>query len=194
MLLVFGLFVLALGGCGASKYNSLVAQETLVEAEWAEVQNHYQRRSELIPQLVATVKGAADFEKSTITEVTEARASVGQVKIDGLPKDQAQLDSFMKAQTQLGSSLSKLLLVAERYPNLTATQGFRDLQVQIEGTENRIAVARGRYIDAVRDYNTMVVVFPSNLIAGFLGKEKMPQLSVPEGSEAVPTIDFGTGE
>ncbi len=194
ILIVFAVLAVALGGCGVSKYNALVAQEPAVEAAWTEIQSQYQRRSEMVPQLVATVKGAADFEKSTITEVTEARASVGQMKIEGLPKDQAQLDAFVAAQSKLGSSLSRLLVVAEQYPQLTATQGFRDLQVQIEGTENRIAVARGRYIEAVQKYNTLIVVFPSNIIAGLIGKEKLPQLTTPTGVAEIPVIDFGGNE
>jgi len=197
LVLVLGVLlflIVALGGCAASKYNSIVAQEPTVEAAWTEIQNQYQRRSELVPQLVATVKGAADFEKSTITEVTEARASVGQMKMGAAPTDQAELDAYIAAQSKLSGSLSRLLLVAENYPTLTATAGFRDLQAQIEGTENRIAVARGRYIEAVKQFNTLIVVFPNNIIAGMLGKEKKPQLSTPVGSEAVPTIDFGGDE
>ena len=193
-LIVLVVLGVGLGGCGVSKYNALVAQEVTVEKAWTEIQNQYQRRSEMIPQLVATVSGAADFEKSTITEVTEARASVGQMKIEGLPQDQAQLDAFVEAQSKLGGSLSRLLLVAENYPQLTATKGFRDLQVQIEGTENRIGVARGRYIEQVGSYNTMLVVFPSNLIAGMIGKEKLPQLTTPADVAEVPVIDFGGGE
>lgn len=191
VLVIFLVLGLALGGCAVSKYNTVVAQEPAVEAAWTEVQNQYQRRSEMIPQLVSTVKGAADFEKSTITEVTEARASVGQMKFDGVPKDQAELDAFVAAQSKLGSSLSRLLVVAENYPQLTATSGFRDLQVQIEGTENRIGVARGRYITAVKDFNTLIVVFPTNIIAGMVGLEKKPQLSTPADVAEVPTIDFG---
>ncbi len=194
LVLVLGIFLLlglALGGCAVSKYNGIVAQEPAVEASWTELQSQYQRRSELVPQLVATVKGAADFEKSTITEVTAARASVGKMQFTGSPENQADLDAYVAAQSKLSGSLSKLLLVAENYPNLTATAGFRDLQVQIEGTENRIAVARGRYIESVKKFNTMIVVFPSNIIAGMLGKEKKPQLTTPAGSNEVPAIDFG---
>ena len=197
LLLVLGVLLLlglALGGCAVSKYNGIVSQEQTVEAEWTEVQNQYQRRSELVPQLVATVKGAADFEKSTITEVTEARASVGQVNMGAAPTDQAELDAYIAAQSKLSGSLSRLMLVAENYPTLTATAGFRDLQSQIEGNENRIAVARGRYIKQVKVFNTMLVVFPSNIIAGMLGKEKKPQLTTPAGSNEVPTIDFGGNE
>ena len=194
VLVIFLVLGVAVGGCAVSKYNTVVAQEPAVEAAWTEVQNQYQRRSEMIPQLVSTVKGAADFEKSTITEVTEARASVGQMKFDGLPKDQAELDAFVSAQSKLGSSLSRLLVVAENYPQLTATSGFRDLQTQIEGTENRIGVARGRYIKAVKDFNTMVVVFPTNIIAGMVGLEKKPQLSTPADVAEVPAIDFGSSE
>ena len=188
ILLLLGL---ALGGCAVSKYNGLVAQEPAVEASWTELQSQYQRRSELVPQLVSTVKGAADFEKSTITEVTAARASVGQMQFNGSPENQAELDAYVQAQSKLSGSLSRLLLVAENYPTLTATAGFRDLQIQIEGTENRIAVARGRYIESVQKFNTLIVVFPSNIIAGMLGKEKKPQLTTPAGSNEVPTIDFG---
>src|SRR5688572_24560344 len=141
LVVLLGAIVL-IGGC--TSYNRMVGLSQNVDSKWAQVQNVYQRRADLIPNLVSTVSGAANFEKSTITEVTEARASVGQVKLDAgsAPTDAAKLAEFDRAQTQLGSALSRLLVVAERYPDLKATANFRDLQAQLEGTENRISVER----------------------------------------------------
>src|ERR1041384_8416378 len=150
-----------IGGCGS--YNHLVGLSQGVDAQWAQVQNVYQRRADLIPNLVSTVSGAANFEKSTLTEITAARASVGQVKIDAskAPTDAAALEQFDKAQQGLSGALSRLLVVAERYPDLKATTNFRDLQAQLEGTENRIAVARRDFNQAVQGYNTAVKSFPA---------------------------------
>src|SRR5262245_41140564 len=146
--------ILVIGGCGS--YNSLVGRSQNVDEKWAQVQNQYQRRYDLIPNLVNTVSGAANFEKSTLTEITQARASVGQVNLDPnkAPTDAAQLEKFDKAQGQLSSALSRLLVVVERYPELKANANFRDLQVQLEGTENRISVERMRFNEAVKGYNT----------------------------------------
>src|SRR5204863_9339966 len=143
-------------------YNGLVSQSQEVDKQWAQLQNVYQRRADLIPNLVATVSGAANFEKSTLTEITEARASVGQVKLDPnkAPDDPARLAEFQKAQDHLSSALSRLLVVAERYPDLKATTNFRDLQAQLEGTENRITVERQKFNEAVQRYNTSVKSFP----------------------------------
>src|SRR6186713_2933601 len=154
-----GLIILVAVLIGGGSYNRIVSLSQSVDKQWAQVQNVYQRRADLIPNLVATVSGAADFEKSTITQVTEARASVGRVQIDAskAPTDAAQLEEFQKAQGQLSSALSRLLVVAERYPDLKATAAFRDLQAQLEGTENRITVARGRYIGSVAEYNKLVL-------------------------------------
>ena len=186
------LAVLAFGGCGVSVYNGIVAQDERVGAAWSEIQSQYQRRFELVPQLVATVQGAADFEKSTLTELTEARASVGRVQLPReLPDDPAKLEAFFKAQEQLSGALARLLAVAESYPTLTATKGFQDLQVQIEGTENRIAVARRDYIEAVRAYNVAIRRFPGSLVASVFGKEPRAQLETPAGSTEVPKIEFG---
>ena len=185
VLVLVGLFL-------ASAYNGLVSSQESVEGAWAEVQNQYKRRYDLIPQLVETVKGAADFEQETLTEVTEARARVGQVALpENLPTDQAQLDAYIRAQQGLGATLGRLFAVAENYPQLKATQGFLSLQDQLEGTENRIAVARRDYVQTVREFNTRVRTFPRNLIAGIFGFEELPQFSVDESMSEAPTIDFG---
>ena len=191
-LIVLLVVVLALGGLGVSTYNGLVASDEDVDGSWSEVQNQYKRRYDLIPQLVETVKGAADFEKSTIIAVTEARASVGKLELPPTgPVDQAQLDQYMAAQAKLGESLGRLMLVAENYPELKATQAFLSLQDQLEGTENRIAVARNDYIESVQTFNTKVRGFPANLLAGAFGFETKPQMEFDEPVEERPTIDFG---
>ena len=185
------LFVLLIGGCGVGKYNGIVSQEEQVESSWVEIKNQYKRRSDLIPQIIKIVKGVAEFEQETIIAVTEARASVGQIKLpEGLPDDPARMQEFIKAQEALGQSLGRLLLVSENYPTLRANQNFLAAQDQIEGTENRITVARRDYIDAVRDFNTQVRRFPGNLIANTFGFEKKPQLEFEEGIEEVPEFDF----
>src|SRR2546426_11866674 len=162
VLLVVLLFVavfaaLAVGG----SYNRLVRLQQAVDQSWAQVQNVYQRRADLIPNLVSTVSGAANFEKSTLTEVTNARASVGRVNLPAAPTDSARLAEYEQAQGQLSSALTRLLVVAEKYPELKATQNFRDLQAQLEGTENRISVERGRFNDSVGTYNTSIKSFPN---------------------------------
>ena len=178
---------LSLSGCGP--YNRLVElQETTSEA-WSQVENVYQRRADLIPNLVATVQGAADFERETLTEVVEARAKVGQMNIEGAP-DAEQLAAFQQAQDGLSSALSRLLVVVERYPELGATQAFRDLQVQLEGTENRIAVERRRYNEVVRNYNTYRRQFPSNLYAKAFDFGEKPFFESAPGSDQAPTVEF----
>jgi LemA protein len=177
------------------KYNALVALEEKTEAAWSEIDNQYKRRFDLVPQLVSTVKGAADFEKSTLDEVTEARASVGRVQLPpGLPTDPAALNAYMQAQQGLGAALGRLFAVSEAYPQLRATQNFLSLQDQLEGTENRIATARRDYIEAVRVYNTTVRRFPTNFIAGMFGFEKLPQLQIEEGERATPDVNFDFGK
>jgi len=174
------------------KYNALVGLQEQVEAKWSEVDNQYKRRFDLVPQLVSTVKGAADFERSTLEAVTEARASVGRMQLPpGLPSDPAKLQAYMQAQQGLGAALGRLFAVAEQYPQLKATQNFLALQDQLEGTENRIAVARRDYIDAVRQYNTTIRRFPGNLVAGFFGFEKVAQLEIAEGERETPSVEFG---
>ncbi len=180
--------VLAMG----SSYNRLVRLGQAVDAQWAQVQNVYQRRGDLIPNLVATVSGAASFEKSTLTEITAARASVGQVKVDPntAPTDPAKLAEFDRAQGVLSSALSRLLVVVERYPELKANGNFVALQTQLEGTENRISVERGRFNDAVRTYNTAIKSFPAALYAGIFGFNARPYFTATPGSEKLPQVQF----
>lgn len=184
------LVVLGIGGCGS--YNGLVTKSTKVDESWAQVQNVYQRRADLIPNLVSTVSGAANFEKSTITEVTAARASVGSVQLDAskAPTDAARLEEFQKAQGQLSTALSRLLVVAERYPDLKATAAFRDLQVQLEGTENRITVERQKFNEAVQAYNAGVRTFPNVLFAGMMGFHTKPYFTAKEGADTPPKVQF----
>jgi LemA protein len=172
--------------------NRLVRLEQAVNQQWAQVQNNYQRRADLIPNLVSTVKGAADFEKSTLEDVTRARASVGQVKIDAgtAPTDAAKLAEFQQAQGQLSSALSRLLVVSERYPELKANANFVALQAQLEGTENRITVARMDFNNGVQAYDTALKTFPTSLYAGFLKFKEKPYFQATAGSETPPKVDF----
>jgi len=177
----------------AGTYNRLVTLGQDVDKQWSEVENQYQRRADLIPNLVQTVQGAANFEKETLTAVTEARASVGRATITPgkAPADPETLAKYQQAQDQLGSALQRLLVVSERYPELRANQNFRDLQAQLEGTENRITVARGRFNDSAQQYNTVLKRFPTNLIAGFLGfKEKPYFKATTPGAEQAPKVQF----
>ncbi len=190
------LFVLVVGAIAiAGSYNRLVGMQQNVDAKWAQVQNVYQRRADLIPNLVNTVAGAANFEKSTLIAVTNARASVGRVQLDPnkAPTDAAQLEQFQAAQGQLSNALSRLLLVSERYPELRANQNFQQLQAQLEGTENRISVERGNFNEAVQSYNTAVRSFPTNLFAGMLGFQPRPFFNAQPGAEKVPTVNFDFG-
>lgn len=185
---IVSLAVLSIGlqGCG---YNRLVNLREAVDAGWSQVENTYQRRADLIPNLVNTVKGAADFEQETLNQVVEARAKVGQVSIDG-PPDAQQLAAFQEAQDGLSSALSRLLVVVERYPELKATEAFRDLQAQLEGTENRIAVERGRFNEAVRAYNAARKEFPTLITAKIFGFEERAYFTATEGAETPPVVDF----
>jgi LemA protein len=179
-----------LSGCG---YNDLQRQDEQVKSAWSEVVNQYQRRADLVPNLVATVRGYAAQEERVLTEVTRARASVGSIQATPeLINDPQAFARFQAAQAQLQSALSRLLLVAENYPNLKSDQNFRDLQSQLEGTENRIAVARNRYIKAVQEYNTTVRSFPTNLTAMLFKMDVKPNFSV-ESEKSIsvpPTVDF----
>ena len=180
----------SLAGCG---YNDFQRLDEQTKSAWSEVLNQYQRRADLIPNLVATVQGYAEHEREVFTQVTEARSRVGQIQID--PSDPASLQRFENAQRDMGSALARLLVVAENYPQLKADANFRDLQAQLEGTENRITVARRRYIDAVQQYNVLVRQFPVNLTAMVFGYDQKPQFTV-ENERAItqpPTVDFGRG-
>jgi LemA protein len=188
------LLALIFGGVLVGKYNGLARGRENVKGMWAAVDSQYKRRFDLIPNLVATVQGAADFEKSTLEAVTEARASVGRVQLPSdLPTDPAQLEAYMKAQQNLSGALSRLFAVSENYPQLKATQNFLSLQDQIEGTENRINTARTDYINAVQGYNTSIATFPSNVIAGMFGFQPLPQLEMPVEERANPKVEFKTG-
>lgn len=186
------LLTTALSGCG---YNELQADDEALKAAWAEVLNQYQRRSDLVPNLVNVVKGYAAHEREVLTEVTEARSRVGRVEAspEMLENPQA-FQRFMQAQGEMTSALSRLLVVAENYPQLKADAAFRDLQAQLEGTENRIAVARNRYIKAVQDYNLTVRQFPTNITANLFGYDVKPSFTV-ENERALatpPKVDFGS--
>lgn len=181
----------SLSGCG---YNTMQAQDEAVTAGWSEVLNQYQRRADLVPNLVNTVKGYAAHERDILVQVTEARAKVGRIQATpDLVNDPAALEKFQAAQAELSGALSRLLVVAENYPNLKADASFRDLQAQLEGTENRITVARNRYIKSVQDYNTTVRTFPNNLTAMVFGMKPKANFAV-ENEKAIaapPKVDFG---
>ncbi len=170
--------------------NTAVELEENVKASWANVESAYQRRTDLIPNLVNTVKGVADFEQETLTGVIEARAKATSVNINADNLNNESLQKFQQAQSGLSSALSKLMVSVERYPQLTATQNFRNLQSQLEGTENRINVERNRFNDAVREYNTYIRKFPNNIFAGMFGFERMTPFEAQEGAENAPTVEF----
>jgi LemA protein len=180
--------VLLLSGCG---YNAIQQKDEAVKAGWSEVLNQYKRRADLIPNLVKTVQGYAQQERQVLTEVTNARARVGQIQVNA--DDAASLQQFQQAQGELSSALQRLLVVTENYPNLKSDQSFRDLQAQLEGTENRIAVARGRYIQTVQDYNTFIRSFPQNLTAKLFGYQQKPNFTVENEAQIqqAPEVDFG---
>lgn len=181
---------MALTGCGYNEFQSLDEQ---VNASWSEVLSQYQRRSDLIPNIVNTVKGEANFEQDTLTKVVEARAKATSIQVTPeLARDPAALQKFQAAQGELSGALSRLMVVSERYPQLQANQGFRDLRVQLEGTENRITVARNRYIKSVQDYNVLTRRFPSNLTAKIFGYETKPNFTVQNEAaiSAPPTVSF----
>lgn len=183
--------LLSLGGCGYNDFQRLDEQS---KAAWAEVLNQYQRRADLIPNLVATVKGEANFEQETLTRVIEARARATAIQVTPEMLDDPQaMERFQQAQGQLGSALSRLLAVAENYPNLRANQAFQDLRVQLEGTENRITVARNKYIQTVQEYNVLARSFPTNLTATLFNYEPKAGFTVAD-EQAIsrpPTVDFG---
>lgn len=192
--LVVVLLLAVFGGCmGVGTYNGLVSEEESLDEAWGNVETAYQRRSDLIPNLVSTVSGAADFERETLESVTRARAQATGITLSGDDlSDPARLQAFQAAQAQLGGALGRLLVVSENYPDLRATEAFRDLQVQLEGTENRINVARTRYHEAVRSYNTRIRRFPAVLVAGMFGHDRRPFFEAAEGAEEAPTVDFSS--
>jgi len=182
--------VLAVFALQSCNYNSLVEDQQGVDQAWAEVENQYQRRADLIPNLVNTVKGYAKHESSTLEKVTEARAKATSITISPENLNEENLARFQQAQNGLTGALKSLLAVSEAYPDLKANENFRDLQTQLEGTENRITTARGRYTEAVRNYNTAIKKFPTLIYAGFLGFKPKPQFSAEAGAEKAPEVNF----
>lgn len=177
-------------GFFAGKYNTMVELQETIPKEWAQVETQYQRRADLIPNLVNTVKGYANFEQETLTRVIEARASATSVKIDPSNITPEALQQFQQAQNGLSSALSRLLVSVEQYPDLKANQNFLDLQAQLEGTENRIAVARTRFNEVVQPYNVYIKRFPNNMLAGMYGFQQKGYFEAAKGSENAPTVDF----
>jgi len=190
-LVLIGLIVLLLFS-GINTNNRLVEKEETVNGAWAQVENQYQRRSDLIPNLVNTVKGAANFEEETLTSVIEARSKATSVQINATDLNNPQkFQQFQEAQSQLSGALSRLLVSVERYPELKANQNFRDLQTQLEGTENRIATERKRFNDAAQGYNTSVRKFPASVWAGIFGFDQKAYFQAEAGADAAPNVDFG---
>ena len=174
----------------AGSYNGMVSSRESVNTAWSKVESQYQRRSDLIPNLVNTVKGAVNFEQETLTKVVEARAKATQIKVDANNPD--DIAKFQQAQSEVSSSLSRLLAVAENYPQLKATENFKDLQSQLEGMENRITVARNDFNDSARSYNTKIKSFPANLLAGMFGFKERPYFEADADAKKAPSVNFGT--
>ena len=187
VIVVLGIIVYSLT---AGVNNTAVEYEESVLKNWADVENAYQRRSDLIPNLVSTVEGSADFERGTLTDVIEARAKATSVNVDAGNLNQEQIQQFQQAQGGLSSALSRLLVSVERYPDIKSNQNFLQLQSQLEGTENRISVARNRYNEAVRQYNTYIRKFPNNIFAGMFGFERKATFEAEEGAENAPDVEF----
>jgi LemA protein len=188
--LLFLLLIAGSMGLQSCQYNTMVEKQEAVTAQWSQVENVYQRRADLIPNLVATVKGYADFEQETLTAVIEARAKATSVTVDPSKLDASSIQKFQAAQDGLSSALSKLMVVVERYPDLKANQNFLQLQSQLEGTENRIAVERRKYNETAQAYNTYIRKFPNNFIAGMFDFEKSEYFEADEGAEEAPKVEF----
>lgn len=187
---VIAFFAISLVVWGTRVYNNMVTMNEGVTSQWGNVETSYQRRADLIPNFVNTVKGAANFEQSTLTQVIEARAKATQVTIDPTKMTAENMQQFQQAQGELSSALSRLMVVVEQYPELKATQNFRDLQVELEGTENRINVERRKYNDVAREFNTYVRRFPQNMLAGMFGFESKPYFEAQQGAEKAPEVKF----
>jgi len=185
---IAGLFaVLSFSSCG---YNSMVQLDEQVQSQWAQVQNVYQRRADLIPNLVNTVKGAANFEKETLTQVIEARAKATSVNVDPDKLTPENIEKFQNAQGQLSSAIGRLLMVTENYPQLKANANFQELQAQLEGTENRITVERQKFNEVTQQYNSKIRTFPNNLTSGMFGFEKKGYFQAEAGSDKAPKVEF----
>lgn len=188
---IFAIIAVVLS-CGLSScnYNSLVEEQQGVDQAWAEVENQYQRRSDLIPNLVNTVKGYSNHEEETLVKVTEARAKATSITIDAADLNEENLQKYQQAQNELSSALKSLLAVTEAYPDLKANENFLNLQAQLEGTENRIAIARRNYTEKVMAYNTAIKKFPTNIYAGWFNFEPKPQFKAEEGAQTAPKVEF----
>ena len=187
-LIVIAVLLLFLGGCGCSSYNGLINVDQGVKSSWSNVETNYQRRTDLYSSVIKVIEGSANFEKSTLKEVINARANATKIQVD--INDSASLNRYQQAQAQLQGSFSRLMAVAESYPDLKTTQQFKDFQTQIEGTENRINVARRDFNAAVQDYNLKVKRFPNNIFAGIFGYHEKPYYKADPGSENAPEIHF----
>jgi len=190
ILLVIGAVLLLLVFNGCSSYNNMVNKQETTSSAWAQVENVYQRRADLIPNLVNTVKGVANFEQKTLTEVINARASASQMKVDASKLSADQIQKFQASQGELSQALGRLMVVAEQYPQLKATDNFKELQSQLEGTENRISVERGKFNDAVKDYNAYIRKFPQVLYAGLFGFDKKGYFEAEKGADKAPEVSF----
>ena len=190
ILIVVIAFILILGGCGCSGYNNLVKEDEVVKKEWANVQTEYQRRADLVPNLVNTVKGAANFEQETLTRVIEARAKATSVNISADSLTPANMQKFQAAQAELGGALSRLLVSVERYPELKANQNFLQLQGQLESIENSIGNSRRRFNEVVNSYNVQVRRFPTNIFAGMFGFKQRQPFTADEGAQTAPKVQF----
>ena len=182
--------IVAMGSFSSCNYNSLVERRQSVDQAWAEVETQYQRRADLIPNLVSTVKGYAEHESKTLEAVVSARAKATSISLSAEDLTEENLAKYQQAQGELSGALKSLLAVTEAYPNLKANENFRDLQVQLEGTENRIATARTRYTQVVKDYNTSIKKFPTVIYAGWFGFEAKPQFKAVEGADSAPKVEF----
>jgi LemA protein len=192
-LVIVGFLVIVVIGViswGTKVYNSMVTMQESVTSQWGNVETAYQRRSDLIPNFVNTVKGAANFEQTTLTQVIEARAKATSVTIDPTKMTAENMQQYQQAQGQLSSALSRLMVVVEQYPELKATQNFRDLQVELEGTENRISVERRKFNEVALVYNTYIRRFPQNFLAGMFGFQAKPYFEASEGAEKAPEVKF----
>lgn len=188
--LLFLLLVAGSMSLQSCQYNTMIEKQEAVTAQWSQVENVYQRRADLIPNLVSTVKGYADFEKETLTAVVEARAKATSINVDPSKLDANSIQNFQAAQDGLSSALARLMVVVEKYPDLKANQNFLELQAQLEGTENRIAVERKKFNEAAQGYNTYIRKFPNNMIAGMFDFEKAEYFEAKEGAEEVPKVEF----
>ena len=186
----FVLIFIGIYSWGTKVYNGMVTMQESVTSQWGNVETAYQRRSDLIPNFVNTVKGAANFEQTTLTQVIEARAKATSVTIDPTKMTAANMQQFQQAQGQLSSALSRLMVVVEQYPELKATQNFRDLQVELEGTENRISVERRKFNEVALVYNTFIRKFPQNFLAGMFGFQSKPYFEAAEGADKAPEVKF----